>query len=357
MMNAVRIGAPLLFVALFVLSGCEIGGVDSGYPNGTGNRPVPADMTPPTPYMPPPVTTPDDGGYPGVEDMGPHYNPQGAPVGAACVLDTDCRGYGGCIQEPSAPGGYCITAMCETLGCEDERDPCLPLQFEDGSVSICFKGCSTREDCRPGYDCLQLAGTNTYGCWSEQAQMPGNNGTPTPGDGEDGAPCPAPPVLDYALPCPADTDCSGALCILDGDGWPQGYCSTPCFTDTDCHGDANGARCITDFSTGASLCQDVCEKNADCRAGYRCEREGLSPGTCAPNTLIAPGQKLANLPFDTRCVAPSDGLAMLDFDIAQGTTSYTLVLHGDFSNVDFSQESAYIELFGIERPMGEDLLS
>ncbi len=348
----------LALLVTSLLVSCEQGGVDSGpYPSSNPNQPAPTNNSTsnpddPIPYMPPEVIPNstvgnNNSGWNNTStgnntSPGNNFNSTGASVGAACTQDSDCRGYGGCITEPNAPGGYCVTAMCDTLGCEDERDQCLVFPFEDTEVSLCLKGCTTREDCRQGYDCQSANGISI--CWIEGSPMPGNNNTGNPpGDGLDGS------------SCTANTDCTGGLCILDVDGWPQGYCSSGCQSDAECNGDDAGSTCTTNLTTGASFCLDNCHSNADCRTGYRCERQGTRDGTCAPNVQIQPGQDLQNLPFNTSCYTPQDGLVFVPYDVFQTTTSYTLVFHGDFSNINPSQEVPSIELFGIERPSGPDL--
>ncbi len=352
------------FMLVLVICGqmaCEEGGVDTGFPDGntTVPQPQPQPQPQPTPnstYMPPVIvpnsttgnnTAGDMGTVTPQPDMPPTgvpFNPTGNAVGGTCMADTDCTGYGVCLLESTgAPGGYCITALCNTVGCADERDVCIILQDGMNSADLCLKGCSTREDCRQGYDCLEMPGTGEFACWVEGSGMMGNN---TPGMGQDGS------------ACASDGDCAGGLCILDGDGWPGGYCSKGgCVGDADCNGDAQGASCMQDPTTGGSLCLDRCELNSDCRTGYLCERQGLSSGVCKPSLAIPPGNRLSNLPFQPICQAPDqDGLVFLDYTVSQGASSYTLVFHGRFDTIASNEaEIPFIDLYGIERPSGADL--
>lgn len=346
-------------LTLVALWGCEDAAVDTGLPDRNVSMPQPQPQPIPnsTPFIPPVITPNSTTGNNSTPDMPPDMpigvdmpttgiplNPSGHAVGESCGADTDCRGYGICLLPPDAPNGYCITALCSTVGCEDERDTCLLLMDGANTADLCLKGCSTREDCRQGYDCLQLPGTQDFSCWVEGMGMMGNN---TPGVGMDGS------------SCGSDADCAGGLCILDADGWPGGYCSRGCQNDVDCNGDLQGATCSEDPTTGGSLCLDRCEHNGECRTGYLCERAGLNAGVCKPDLAIAPGEDLQNLPFAMTCAAPdTDGLLFLDFTVSSGVSSYNLAFHGRFDTIASNEaEIPYIEIYGIERPSGTDLTS
>jgi hypothetical protein len=101
-----------------------------------------------------------------------NMQPTGAENGAACVMDSDCKG-GRCIAEiddmgqPSGwVGGYCLSfgradnirqgAAVPTSNCPPGSGA-VPLGGEGaGDSAPCFKTCMANTDCRGGYQCDHL---------------------------------------------------------------------------------------------------------------------------------------------------------------------------------------------------------
>ena len=75
--------------------------------------------------------------------------------GAACDRFEDCLS-GTCLTESdtSYPGGYCTTFVCADSGCNG--GVCIQT---DQNVAQCLDTCTSNEDCRPEYACLQQTGT------------------------------------------------------------------------------------------------------------------------------------------------------------------------------------------------------
>ena len=70
--------------------------------------------------------------------------------------------------------------------------------------------------------------------------------------------------------CRNDAACGpDSFCILEQDGFWDGYCSNECRSERDCNGDAQCRQVGRD-----SVCFDGCNGNNDCRNGYRCIRLG-----------------------------------------------------------------------------------
>lgn len=89
---------------------------------------------------------------------------------------------------------------------------------------------------------------------------------------------------DLGGPCTSDADCDTGTCVLDGDGFPDGYCTAPCGFDSDCP--AMGVCLPVDRSL--SLCFARCDEDAEraCRAGYGCGRSFMLPAPiCIPGCI------------------------------------------------------------------------
>jgi hypothetical protein len=87
-------------------------------------------------------------------------NPNGAPVGSACMGDQQCATGLVCLDEQSGfPGGYCTRIYCDP-----QTNPCpqssLCYAFP-GLFSMCLETCpsgGSRSTCRPRYYCLGPTG-------------------------------------------------------------------------------------------------------------------------------------------------------------------------------------------------------
>ncbi|MDH5491620.1 MAG: hypothetical protein OEY14_06685 [Myxococcales bacterium] len=80
----------------------------------------------------------------------------GAPIGAACVADTECSGIDSiCLSD--WPGGYCSQG-CLTSECPTDT-ACLSVSSGGMSRSLCVQSCTTDDQCRiaEAYSCQILA--------------------------------------------------------------------------------------------------------------------------------------------------------------------------------------------------------
>jgi hypothetical protein len=81
-------------------------------------------------------------------------NACGATVGDACTTAADCASQL-CINKDWTPGGYCSKSC--TVG-DDGTCPNGSTCVSNGngaSSPACFRVCTTTNDCRSGYACLQ----------------------------------------------------------------------------------------------------------------------------------------------------------------------------------------------------------
>ena len=87
------------------------------------------------------------------DERDPSCAPELIGVGIACVSDLDCGSEATCLGEDYGfPNGYC------TVGCDGscpDDGVCAPIWQ---GQQACFDSCSTREDCRDGYDCMAMGG-------------------------------------------------------------------------------------------------------------------------------------------------------------------------------------------------------
>ncbi len=97
---------------------------------------------------------------------------------------------------------------------------------------------------------------------------------PLPGDGEVGA------------ACTSGADCEGNLCIGEGDGFPEGYCTSLCTGGMAC---PDGSACVQ-VSRTDSVCFDVCDPAGapkQCRPGYGCATSPYLPQpVCMPGCEV-----------------------------------------------------------------------
>ncbi len=108
-----------------------------------------------------------------------------------------------------------------------------------------------------------------------------------------------PSTGEVGAPCTKDEDCNNfgtpsddgeiddsntsqaAICLLENEGFPKGYCSFMCDMDTSknygCN-DADGKYVAYSDGWGDGFCYHKCSTPKDCREGYRCES-----GSCRPD--------------------------------------------------------------------------
>jgi hypothetical protein len=103
-------------------------------------------------------------------------------IGDECSVSTDCSSTGDRLCDTTQPNGYCTIYNCEPGTCPEEaicvsfeisksevcEDPQLTSPFQR---SFCMRNCSSDDDCRGGYDCVDMndplnewgAAVNEYG--------------------------------------------------------------------------------------------------------------------------------------------------------------------------------------------------
>lgn len=74
-------------------------------------------------------------------------------TGDPCQTDLECTSEI-CIPSSAFPDGYC-SAFCSLSlqGCPSGSH-CAPIWSSVGDMGMCLKDCTTVDDCRPGYSCL-----------------------------------------------------------------------------------------------------------------------------------------------------------------------------------------------------------
>jgi len=170
-------------------------------------------------------------------------------VGAACTDDSDCGALGVCRQtlgDRALPGGYCA-----------KRADCTSARLVGGpgfdELDALFAApCTHDADCRvgEGYVCELLRGY-------VRACLP-----------------PAAPICDVTVgaPCSDDDDCGAdGRCLTTAPTFgtfPGGACTVD-EADADCRPTAARFVAVDVDDTRVALAE--CRRDADCRAGYRCE--------------------------------------------------------------------------------------
>lgn len=99
-----------------------------------------------------------------------------AKIGDDCATGTDCSLSGGRTCDTSMPAGYCTIPNCEPDRCPEEAAciafalapatsaECRQIGEIRGLRTFCMRRCSSNEDCRGGYECLDLnADDNPWG--------------------------------------------------------------------------------------------------------------------------------------------------------------------------------------------------
>ncbi len=172
-------------------------------------------------------------------------------IGGGCNDDAGCTAGNECITEAETgwTDGYCsrecrVNADCTASSHCAFRDP-LTL------IGTCVRNCTTDADCRAGYACRDEDEDTA----ASLECVPTGSGTGTVGDA-----------------CAAHGDCGGGadgFCLIEPNGWHEGYCSQTCSLATPC---PTGSHCgFFDSTTGQGVCLLNCTGDTDCRAdGYLC---------------------------------------------------------------------------------------
>ncbi len=258
----------------------------------------------------------------GFASAGQCYDPS-ASVGGPCASEVDCPEENFCLGEGfgGAPGGLCIgVGGCDVgsdSGCPSDAH-CLPVGRR--GEAVCFDGCETDADCRPGYRCE--AGERypdrtvcLPGC-TEDAQCSIEGYVCYRADGT----C-RPPFdpAEYGTACSGrHGGCLGGTCLFEYDsGLPGSYCiyqgCDPTRPDAmdGCPGEGVCWRAEMDADP---MCMAPCDEDADCREGYACravdptrDDRGMA---CLP--ACTSDAQCANDDFtcDTssgRCIPPASG--------------------------------------------------
>lgn len=105
--------------------------------------------------------------------------------------------------------------------------------------------------------------------------------------------------------------------------WPDGHCTTVNCAGLTCANHRGGnAECARVDVAGAPVewCLRPCERYADCRVGYVCERRFDDGRYCVPDH--APVQRAPASATTLVCGRSQGGTARLAFDVPRGTVSY-----------------------------------
>jgi hypothetical protein len=90
-------------------------------------------------------------------------------IGDECQSSTDCAAGGDRLCDITQPGGYCTIFNCEPDTCPEEAacvlfsaSPSTVAGCEDATGtspfqrSFCMKSCESEDDCRAGYNCIDV---------------------------------------------------------------------------------------------------------------------------------------------------------------------------------------------------------
>jgi hypothetical protein len=263
-------------------------------------------------------------------------------VGKACSANNDCsnglcamsfgaNGLSGVMGTP-APGGYCTSTCAMDSDCGSSGVcigafagiPGLPIGGAGAATrGQCYLGCSTSDQCREGYRCVNALGIPVAAAGSGgSGAATGGIGAPTLGAIGGASSCQPAPVTDkltgsiVGAMCSADGDCGGGRCATSngiGTTYPGGYCTGRCLQDSDC-GDVGS--CTPGYGGAAGTCYRKCSSDADCgRDGYRCRTTGNSLMQCVPGA-----KPLADGVVGNACTADADcGGAAMSCDLGMRT--------------------------------------
>jgi Cys-rich repeat protein len=260
----------------------------------------------------------DDDGNNDTNGDGDNQQPTGVVlgkgvVGKECTADTDCGSGGKCNKTQSlgsldqvlsaigvdtslpAPGGYCTVPCTNDANC-GEGGVCF------GAIGAlfqgeCRKGCKANTDCRPGYECAQMAtapdgGTIGGALGRLPSQCQALPPTQTLGPNQAGAACNDNPDAGTAL----NHACDPGACAL-------GACTATCVNDSTC---GAGAACIPNGIYGTTgSCQETCAVDTDCNQFARGDVGCIDVNgrkLCGPKLFpLAPGVLGKACTEDTDC--------------------------------------------------------
>lgn len=158
-------------------------------------------------------------------------------IGTACSSDGQCGSGQSCLLQSvtGITGGYCTRGCSSDAACGVGAH-CGYINSENNQ-GICLRSCSNATQCgRTSYECFDTDRAGRTECW------PTGTGTAAIG-----------------ATCSTVSQCSGgqgANCLMPGQGFNQGYCSTFCNSSTNC---GTGNHCSL-FG--------LCVKNSCNRTGY-----------------------------------------------------------------------------------------
>ena len=181
--------------------------------------------------------------------------PKKGLVGAACVVDADCRSE---LCDRTVPGGYC------SRPCETNADCGLGAVCDgasEGGLGVCFQACKSQRECRSrDFQCYVLEGEQGV-CSLDVSHV-------APQSPNVGAACSA--TISCAAPLGLDAFCVPEVSASGkATGYRDGMCVAMGCTDAASCGD--GLVCV---NAGAQpFCAKGCEGSSDCRAGYDCNAE------------------------------------------------------------------------------------
>lgn len=254
----------------------------------------------------------------------------------------------------TVPGGLC-TVDCSTTACPDGL-VCLPV----GGQSVCVKSCTTRDNCRPDWQCQSGSCvppcTVATDCGEHGFTCDNGQCTPLPGaaDGE---------------PCGVDDDCSSQLCLL-------GTCRRSCDDESDCASTdtcalnrvgANGPKptsrirpaCVP--RRGGKAPGQDCAVDDDCNQGGcvydRCALLCSGDATCGSGSACGSMPILVDIgdfPTAGMCL-PSPGLIVLDgaeqiVPVASTVRSFAIYTAAQTTNY-----TIYAGVDSLTDPMGVDV--
>ena len=179
--------------------------------------------------------------------------PKKGLVGAACVVDADCRSE---LCDRTVPGGYC------SRPCETNTDCGLGGVCDgasSGGLGVCFQACKSQRECRSKeFQCYVLEGEQGV-CSLDVSHV-------APQSPNVGAACSA--TISCAAPLGLD-----AFCVpeVSASGRPTGYREGMC-TATGCTDAASCGDGLVCVNAGAQpFCAVGCSSTDDCRKGYTCD--------------------------------------------------------------------------------------
>jgi hypothetical protein len=96
-------------------------------------------------------------------------------IGDSCEVSSDCSATGDRLCDTTQPGGYCTQFNCEPGSCPEEAvcigysnvvSPVPGCAGQQGGQRLqrtfCLKRCDSDDDCRGGYDCVDMGRQNPW---------------------------------------------------------------------------------------------------------------------------------------------------------------------------------------------------